>query len=106
VPLTCVGLLAAACTGSVTLLRSSVKSRGRLMRKDVLANAPFRVGRSGVVALKLKSAARRTLSRKRKVKVQLLVVSKQGGPIFRRVTLKLRAKTNTTPKKTSKSRRR
>jgi hypothetical protein len=106
VPLACVGRSATACAGSVTLLRSSVKARGRLKRKDVLANAPFRVGRSGVVALKLKRAQRRTLSRKRKVKVQLLVVSKQGGPIFRRVTLKLRTKAKATPKKKAKTARR
>jgi sugar lactone lactonase YvrE len=105
VPLACVGAAAARCAGSVTLLRRSVKARGRLKRKDVLASAPFRVGRSGLVALKLKPAERRTLRRKHKLKVQLLVASKRGGPILRDVTLKLK-KAKATPKKKVKTTRR
>jgi len=99
VPLACGGTFAAGCAGSVTLLRSSVKARARLKRKDVLASAPFRLARSGLVALKLKRAERRTLSRKRKLKVQLLVAPKRGAPILRRVTLKLPAKAKAAPTK-------
>jgi hypothetical protein len=98
VPLGCDGTLATGCDGAVVLLRSSVKAGRRLRRKDVLASAPFRIGRSGIVAMKLSKADRRTLRTKRRLKARLVVRSRQGATIARRVTLRM-------PKKRAATRR-
>lgn len=89
VPLRCSGTFAAACDGSVAILRSSVGRGKRLKRKDVLARNAFRVAGAGVVALRLKKSDRRTLRSKRRLKARLLVRPSRGTPIYRRVTLRL-----------------
>ncbi len=92
VPLGCSGTFAAACEGAVALLRAGLRSGRRPKAKDVLASTSFRVGRSAIVALKLKKAERRTLSRKRRLKARIIVQPRRGAPITRRVTLTLPAR--------------
>lgn len=104
--LNCAGAIGATCDGAVSLLRSSVKAGAPLKRKDVLATSAYRVAGPGFVALRLKSAERKVLSRKRRLTARVVVRPRRGAAITRRVTLRLapKAKAKTKAKAKAKAR--
>lgn len=102
--LNCAGAIGATCDGAVSLLRSSVKAGTPLKRKDVLATSAYRVAGPGLVALKLRAAERKALSRKRRLTARVVVRPKRGAAITRRVTLRLAPKAKAKAKSKAKAR--
>lgn len=106
VPLDCGGVLGGTCDGALVLMRSSVRAGRPLKRKDVLATATYRMSGPGFVGLRLKSAERKVLSRKRRLTARVVVRPRRGAAITRRVTLRLapKAKAKTKAKAKAKAR--